>query len=410
MAKPRRISTPDAEPRASGGSRPDNDSFEPSTNTDGGLTPDETRRLEAFESDLANANAAILLVDDDEALRTATALLLQSIGYQNVQQAADGEEALALLHSRSFDLVILDIRMPKLDGFGVLVVLKDEATLRSIRVIVASGLDDLDAVVRCIELGADDYLAKPVNTAILRARVGSLIERKRLYDLEQLRIRELQHKRQLLKIEQERSQRLLLNVLPASIAERLKRGERTIADRFSDVTVVFADVVDFSEFVNRTDPAEVVTVLNDLFSKFDRLATGLGLEKIKTIGDGYMVVAGMPHPNPHHASAAARMALGMLDAVGELNHERGLHLQLRIGMSSGPVVAGVIGRNKFAYDLWGATVNLAARMQSTGLPNRIHVSAYTRDLLSDKFSLAERGTVEAKGFGIVQTFVLEGRR
>lgn len=376
----------------------------------GGLTPEESERLQNFESDLANADAAILIVDDDEGLRAMTGLLLQTLGYKNVSQAADGQAALELMRRRPFDLLILDIQMPRLDGFGVLVVLREEPKLRSMRVIVASGLDDLDAVVRCIELGADDFLPKPANTAILKARVGSLLERKRLYDLEQLRIRDLQHKRQLLAIEQEKNLRLLLNVLPAAIAERLKRGEHTIAERFENVTVLFADLVGFSDFVNHTDPAQLVALLNDLFSRFDRLASHLGLEKIKTIGDGYMVVAGMPTPNAHHADAAARMALAMLEATADLNRERNLQLQLRIGLNSGPVVAGVIGRNKFAYDLWGATVNLAARMQSTGIPDRIHVAVHTHKLLADKFRLTPRGTTECKGFGVVQTFILEGRK
>jgi class 3 adenylate cyclase/CheY-like chemotaxis protein len=410
MADPHRFPSSHSEPNAPWGDHPGRDDLAPPAEEAIGLSPEETRRLESFESDIRNSHAAILVADDDDAMRETTTLLLQTMGYQNVFQAADGQTALDLMRQRPFDLLILDIQMPRLDGFGVLVVLRDEPKLRSTRVIVASGLDDLEAVVRCIELGADDFLPKPANTAILKARVGSLLERKRLYDIEQLRIRDLQHKKQLLAIEQEKNLRLLLNVLPAPIAERLKRGERTIAERYENVTVLFADLVGFSELVNRNDPAEVVALLNDLFSRYDRLASNLGLEKIKTIGDGYMVVAGMPAPNPNHAGAAARMALAMIDATADVNRERNLQLQLRIGLNSGPVVAGVIGRNKFAYDLWGATVNLASRMQSTSIPDRIHVAAGTRDLLADKFRLTERGTVEAKGFGKVKTYILEGRK
>ena len=183
------------------------------------------------------------------------------------------------------------------------------------------------------------------------------------------------------------SERLLLNVLPRAIAERLKRDEGVIAQNHPDVTVLFADLVDFTPFTQRTAPERVVSVLNEIFTGFDGLAARHGLEKIKTIGDAYMVAGGLPQPRIDHAEAVADMALDMRAEFGRLCETLGLGLQLRIGMSSGPVIAGVIGRDKFAYDLWGDTVNTASRMESSGLPGEIQVDEATFERIRDTFKL-----------------------
>ncbi len=378
--------------------------------TVGSLSEEQLTQLKLLESDPAGRQAAILVADDSDALRVAMLGMFRALGYRNVSQAVDGQAALDLLRQREFDLLVLDIEMPRLDGFGVLEALKKDPLRRHLPVIVASGLDEIEAVVRCIELGAEDFLPKPVNSVLLRARVSASLERKRLRDLERLRLIELQQEKQFLEIEKEKSERLLLNILPKAMAERLKQGQRTIAAHYESVTVLFADIVDFTALANRSDPEVLVSMLNDLFSRFDRLTDQHGLEKIKTIGDSYFVAGGLPEPRPDHAEAVAQMALDMLAAVTDLNGELGTSLSIRIGMNTGPVVAGVIGRKKFTYDLWGATVNLAARMQSSGLPNRVHVPASTRELLRGKFDLTERGTVVCKGVGEVRTYILEGRK
>jgi len=167
------------------------------------------------------------------------------------------------------------------------------------------------------------------------------------------------------------NERLLLNILPGVIAERLKHGEHSIADGFAEVTVLFADAVGFTTFSAHTPPAELVSLLNDLFSRFDAASQRHGIEKIKTIGDCYIAVCGLLKPRPDHARAMTEMALDMLRVLGEFNRDRGTNLQVRIGLNSGPVVAGVIGSIKFVYDLWGDTVNLASRMESTGVPGAI---------------------------------------
>ena len=206
-----------------------------------------------------------------------------------------------------------------------------------------------------------------------------------------------------------RSEGLLLNVLPKTIAERLKREPGVIAEAHAEVTVLFADVVDFTPFTERTEPARVVGVLDEIFSAFDALAERHGVEKIKTIGDAYMVAAGLPEPRSDHAEAMARMALDMQIEFGRLCEPLGLDLAIRIGMDSGPVVAGVIGRHKFTYDLWGDTVNTASRMESHGLAGRIQVSEATYRRLCDQYEFEERGEIELKGKGRRRAYLLVGR-
>jgi len=209
----------------------------------------------------------------------------------------------------------------------------------------------------------------------------------------------------------QRSEELLLNILPPSIARRLKLSGGTIADGFAGVTVLFADIVGFTRLSARLPPERIVDVLNDLFCRFDDLAGKLGLEKIKTIGDCYMVAGGLPEPRPDHADAVAEMGLAMLAIVAEIAGRTGEPMSIRIGIHSGPVVAGVIGKRKFIYDLWGDTVNIASRMESHGVPGAIQLSSASRDLLDDgKFQLHRRGLIEVKGKGEMETWLLEGKR
>jgi adenylate cyclase len=213
-----------------------------------------------------------------------------------------------------------------------------------------------------------------------------------------------------LRSEQDRAESLLLNILPRSIAEKLKAQPQTIADQFTAASVLFADVVDFTPRSAHLSPAEVVGMLDDLFSHFDTLAERYGLEKIKTIGDCYMVAAGVPSPRTDHARALALMALDMLEAMPPGGDMGDLGMELRIGINSGPVVAGVIGRKRFLYDLWGDAVNTASRMESHGTPGRIQITEATYELLKDDFRCEPRGTVSIKGKGDMETWYLVGRR
>lgn len=208
------------------------------------------------------------------------------------------------------------------------------------------------------------------------------------------------------RIDRQKSEDLLLNILPPAIAERLKAGEQPIADAFGDVTVLFADIAGFTPLAGALSPAEVVALLNDVFTRFDAIAERHGLEKIKTIGDAYMVAGGLPEPRPDHAEAVAAMALEMLLAVRDLDLPPDARLDLRIGIHTGPVVAGVIGSRKFSYDLWGDTVNTASRMESHGEIGAVQVSAATRAALGDAFPCEPRGVIEVKGKGPMEVFFL----
>ena len=213
-----------------------------------------------------------------------------------------------------------------------------------------------------------------------------------------------------LREEQEKSEKLLLNILPKAIAERLKQNETTIAEYFPEVTVLFADIVGFTALSAVMNPIDLVELLNKIFSRFDLLCDRHGLEKIKTIGDAYMVVGGLPYPRADHAEAIAQMALDMQTEIARFNANNRKYFSIRVGIHSGPVVAGVIGIKKFIYDLWGDTVNLASRMESHGLSWRIQVSETTYKLLEHKYLFQERGIIDVKGKGGMRTYLLVGKK
>lgn len=213
-----------------------------------------------------------------------------------------------------------------------------------------------------------------------------------------------------LRTEKQKSEQLLLNILPQRIAEKLKHKPDAIAEQFSEATILFADIVGFTPLSSTMSAIELVDFLNQIFSAFDQLADEYGLEKIKTIGDAYMAVGGIPVPRTDHAEAVAQMALGMQTAIAQLNSILNQTFQIRIGLNTGPGVAGVIGVKKFIYDLWGNTVNVASRMESSGVPGKIQVTPETYQLLRHAYLLEERGTIQVKGKGAMNTYWLLGKR
>jgi class 3 adenylate cyclase len=343
-------------------------------------------------SDPNAATGHILVVDDNASNRDLLIRRLSRKGYR-VTTAEDGASAIAFATNHRPDLVLLDLMMPGISGFEVLRRLKADAGTRHVPVIMMSALDELDSTVRCIEAGAEDYLPKPFNPVLLHARIGASLGKKRLLD-------ELQ-------AEKERSEALPRNILPSSVIERMRQGRIVIADKIPEATVLFSDLADFTSISARLAPEETVALLGMLFSKFDELAAHYRLETIKTIGDGYMVTAGVLEQQPEGVVAVAEMALAMLDAAKAVDNEE---LQLRIGIhTGGPIIAGVLDTHKIAYDVWGDAVNTAKRMESYGLPGKIHVSSATRLALRDAFRFEPRGFLEIKGKGAMETYFLYRR-
>ncbi|RDK08523.1 adenylate/guanylate cyclase domain-containing protein [Cupriavidus lacunae] len=380
--------------------------------------------------------ATILVVDDLEANVLLLEQMLGGAGYVRIDSTVDPRAVLALHSKNHYDLILLDLQMPGMDGFEVMERLKAVETDSYLPVIVITAQPDHK--LRALRAGAKDFVSKPFDLAEVLMRVRNMLEVRLLHgeslkygkELER-KVRELEasretivHQRHELRrlyeklvCEQQVTERLLLNVLPSPIAERLKlRSDliaaappEIIADKFQEVSVLFADLVQFSRFSPSMDPERLVAVLNEIFADFDNIADSRGLEKIKTIGDAYMAAAGLPVPAADHAARAAHMALDMLESLDQFNQRRGYNLQLRVGIHSGAVVAGVIGRRKFIYDLWGDTVNIASRMESQGVVGRVQVTDATRQQLGEPFLLEERGLIAAKGVGELHTWLLVGR-
>lgn len=343
----------------------------------------------------------ILVVDDSEESRELLARRLERDSHA-VTMAVSGAEALRLIGEAEFDLLLLDLMMPEMSGFELLCRLKSDERLRAIPVIVVSALGETEGPIRCIEMGAEDYLPKPCDPVLLRARIGACLEKKRLRDHEQLYLKELREER-------EKSERLLLNVLPRAVVEQQRERPGFLAERYEEVTVLFADIVGFTGWSAAVQPDELVHHLNELFPRFDALTDTHDLEKIKTIGDCYMVAGGIPTPRPDHAEAVAAMALDMCDELARFNDDFGMSLNVRTGLHIGPVVAGIIGTRKFIYDLWGNTVNTASRMESHGEPGRIQVTEELRARLDGKYLFEPRGEISVRGRGTMTTYFLIGR-
>ncbi len=367
---------------------------------------DASRVLDAMRSSRPMAThqaiaGHILVIDDNASNRDLLTRQLARDGHA-VEAAASGPEGLAMLASRSFDLILLDVMMPEMTGYEVLSKLKLDPNTVEIPVIMISALDEMDSIVRCIEAGAVDYLPKPFAPAFLRARIRSSLENKLLRDRERAMVEEL-------RVAKERNETLLLSILPKAVVERINDGAGMVADHIEEATILFADIVNFTPFSGKLSPSDVVGVLNRIFSAFDRLVEQFGAEKIKTIGDGYMVAVGLPEPCTDHTEIAAELALAMMHSLADIRAEIGAPIQLRIGIHTGPAVAGVIGERKFAYDIWGTTVNIASRMESHGVPDRVHVSKMVAERLADRFRVIPRGAVEVKGAGLMETYFLEAK-
>lgn len=371
------------------------------------LSKDDVALVEKFSESLDETPDLLetkypsnLLVVDDNPANTEYLARKLTASQHTVFVANSGRQAEQILaENLGIHLILLDILMPDLSGYEILGRNQELLKERNVPVIVVSSLDEQETVYRCLESGAEDFVTKPINFMILAARINSALDRKYLLDREEEHLAKIESEKQ-------KNEELLLNILPQPIAMRMKANEYLIADAVEACSILFGDIVGFTPLSQALGAEKIVAMLNTIFSEFDDFCEDLGVEKIKTIGDNYMVACGVPTPDPQHAEKTVKMAIKMLDFVESMPPLGGQKISMRIGIHSGAAVAGVIGKKKFVYDLWGDAVNTAGRMESYGVAGRIHLSADSAKLVSSTFKLESRGLSEIKGKGFMETFLL----
>jgi adenylate cyclase len=331
-------------------------------------------------------DVTILVVDDNEDNRFTLSLRLEASGYTNLVMAANGREALEVMRSRPIDLVLLDIMMPELDGYGVLEAMQADVRLRTLPVLVISAVDDIGSVVKCIGLGATDYLTKPFNPVLMKARVDKCVEQSRL------RAQEVVYQ-QKLESEKRRADGILATVLPRDIVRALKRSDKLQPRLYDDVTVLFCDVVGFTAYSENQPPERVFSELEGLVEQFEVLAQKHGLEKIKTIGDAFMATSGLLSPRDEPVRAAVACGFDMIAAGKTFGSGGGV----RVGIDHGPVAAGIMGKTQFQFDVWGDTVNTAARIEGAARPGSVCLSGRAWMHLRNQAEARSLGLVDLKG-------------
>ncbi len=336
--------------------------------------------------------AAILVVDDNEANRALLTRRLVRNGH-TVAHAEDGQRALEMLRQHPFDLVLLDVLMPHLSGHEVLAAMKGDPALRHLPVIMITGFDDLDSLVRCIEGGAEDYLTKPFDPVLLNARIGACLEKKRLRDREREHLAVIEEQRR-------RADELLRVILPQSVALELKETNAVKPRQHPHVAVLFSDVVGFTAYCDQHPAEEVIVHLQALVQAFEEIAARHGLEKIKTIGDAFMATAGLIEPVASPALQCARAGLEMVRAARALPSGWDVH----VGIHVGPVISGVVGRRKYLFDVWGDTVNTASRVTDLAGSGEVCVSEQTWQELVSRCTGVSTGTFQVKGKGEIEVF------
>jgi class 3 adenylate cyclase len=349
------------------------------------------------------APARILIVDDEPFNRDVLAQELELLDHEALA-AVHGRDALERLESELVDLILLDIMMPGIDGYEVLRRLKDDARLRHIPVIMISALDDLESVVRCVELGAEDYLPKPFDPVLLKARIGACLEKKRWRDQEVAYLERIECQMQEIERERARADRLLAAILPPSAVAELKACDRVTPKRYEQVAVLFGDIVGFTSYCERHPAEEVVANLDRLTRACEELVSAHGLEKIKTVGDCLVATANLLEPHADPVMASVRCAFAMTEAAGA----NPAGWQIRFGIHLGPVVAGVVGQSKFTFDVWGDTVNVAARLSDLGADGAVYLSEAAWRQLDGRARGQPLGPVALKGKGAIEVYRCEG--
>ena len=341
----------------------------------------------------------VLIVDDNDDNRFTLSMRLEACGYENIVTAENGRQALEKMRQGPVDLVLLDIMMPELDGYGVLEELRTDTALRDVPVVMISAIEDINSVVRCIELGATDYLTKPFNPVLLKARVDNCIEKARYKAQEAAHLARIES-------EKRRADELLTTVLPRSIARALKLNSRLAPQRYEDVAVLFCDVVGFTAYSDKNPPETVFAELEMLIDRFEAIAAKHGLDKIKTVGDAFMATANLLSPLEEPVLAAVTCALDMVAATQLVRPG----WAVRIGIDNGPVAAGIMGKTQFQFDVWGDTVNTAARIEEYGRPGSVRLSGRAWLHLRNQAQGRSLGFVDLKGKEKIEVIECTGLR
>lgn len=355
----------------------------------------------------------ILIVDDSLGQTVILQNLLKKVGYEDFLIATSAKGAFEILGANDpkktpeVGLILMDVTMPGMTGIEACRIIKSTEHLRDIPIIMVTAKTDVNSLKLAFSAGALDYILKPVRAPELLARVHSAIRLKQEMDTRKARERELTEANRQLKIATDESDKLLNNILPAKIANDLKYKGRTKPKLFKDVTVFFSDIEHFTKISAMLDPESLIEELNDMFTAFDNIMEENGCERIKTIGDAYLAVCGMPDKNPRHAECIGNAALEIVDYLRKRNEENLIKWKVRIGMNSGSVIGSVVGVKKYIYDVFGDTVNTASRMEEQSEPLKINVSEATQSLLTNNFDCVEREPVMIKGKGIMRMFFLE---
>lgn len=347
---------------------------------------------------MTQEDARILVVDDNEDNRFTLKRRLKKLGYGNLEIAVHGRDALEKMKAQSFDLILLDIMMPEMDGYEVLETVKRDMQLRHIPIIMISAADQLESVVKCIELGAEDFLPKPFNATLLRARVSASLEKKALRDQEQA------YRAQIV-AEKKRTDELLHSIIPAMAVQELKQTGVVRPRNFDAVGILFCDIVGFTAYCDRNLPETVVAHLQALIETFEQIVENFQMEKIKTIGDAFMATSGLLRPVEAPLLTAVRCGLEMSRAAREMEP----NWEVRIGLHYGPVVAGVVGKQQFLFDVWGDTVNIAARLVEHSSPGAVAMTAAAWQEIQDECEARSLGIIDIKGKGkldVVEAFAV----
>jgi DNA-binding response OmpR family regulator len=339
----------------------------------------------------------ILAVDDEDFNLKLLLRHLEKEGFNNVRTASNGVQALEALQQKSYDLVLLDIEMPEMDGISTLETLKSNMKHRDIPVIMISGVEATESIVKCIELGAEDYLSKPFNPVMLRARVNASLEKKRLRDMEGKHLSQI-------KTEKKKSDLLLNVILPSSAASELKATGKVAPRSYDNVAILFCDIVGFTSFCSSHTAEEAVGGLQQLFVKFEEITRHHQMEKIKTIGDEFMASAGLTLQNSQPLLSTVKCGLDMAEATKELD----IGWEVRVGVHAGPVVAGIVGDEKYQFDVWGDTVNTAARMTGLGQPGTVVMTFDSWLQVQDDCEGRSLGQIDVIGKGSVEVVECTG--